>query len=163
MRTKLLALSSAIVLFAAACDGATPVEPAASVAGLSLKKVGAACAVDVGETTAPLPAVHDLATWINDALATSSLNCGQVRSIDAKMEALAKALDRTPPDFQAACDISGSLESHLTALAGTGKLATPSFQPFGPQGPTFTILTAADFLNERWCAAARGEVQGPRS
>jgi len=163
MRTRLLTLAGAIVLLAAACDTATPVEPSAAAAALSLKKVGAECAVDVGATVHPLPAVHDLAQWIDDALATSTLNCGQVRSIDAKMEALAKALDRTPPDFQAACDISASLESHLTALAGTGKLATPSFQPFGPEGPTFTILTATDFLNGQWCAAARGEVQGPRS
>jgi hypothetical protein len=162
MRIKLLTLSGAIVLFAAACDTATPVEPSASAA-LSFQKVGAECAVDVGETEYPLPAVHDLALWINDALESSTLNCGQVRSLDAKMEAIATALDKTPPDFHAACGASGALESQMTALAGAGQLATPSFQPFGPEGPTFTILTAADFLNGRWCAAARGEVQGPRS
>jgi hypothetical protein len=147
-----------------ACDRARPTEPLASAVRLSRTQVGARCTVDVGPTVNPLIAFHELEGWLNEAIdaSGSSVNCGQVRSLDAKMEALAKALDQTPPNFDAACGISGALVNELGALVGGARLATPSFPPPFPGGPT-DVLAAAGALNERWCAAKRGELVGPRS
>jgi hypothetical protein len=163
-RTARILTTGVLALFATACDGSAPSAPLASAAGPTLKRVGASCAVDVGATQNPLPALHELEGWLNDALQDpgSSLNCGQVRSLDAKMEALTKALDRTPPNFHAACGISGALVNAVGSVVGRERLATPAFPPPFPGGPT-NVLAAAEDLNGRWCAAARGELVGPRS
>jgi hypothetical protein len=153
-----------MALFAAACDTSDPSAPPVSAAGPTLARVGASCAVDVGSTQNPLPALHELEGWLNDAIedAGSSLNCGQVRSLDAKMETLTKSLDQTPPNFHAACGVSGALVNELESLVERGELAMPEFEPPFPGGPT-NVLAAAEALNARWCAAARGELVGPRS
>ena len=164
-RTRLIGLAG-VLGFAAACDPLTsaPTAPATAVPAASFAKVGASCAVDVGPTEYPLIALHDLERWLGDAIdATgSSVNCGEVRSLDAKMEALAKALDRTPPNFDAACGVSGAVANQVAALVEAGRLETPTFSPPFPGGPT-DVLSAARELNTRWCAAARGELVGPRS
>ncbi len=148
--------------FAAACDRAEPTAPAVAQAQVSLSRSGATCAIDVGATDNPLPALHELEGWLGDAVADdeSTVDCGQVRSLDAKMEALTKALDQSPPNFAAACGVSGALVNELSSLVTNGQLATPSFPPPFPGGPT-NVLAAAEGLNERWCAAKRGELVGP--
>jgi hypothetical protein len=162
IRTRLIVFTGTAVLFAAACDRTEPTAPRVSAARIAWSQSGASCAIDVGETTNPLPALHELEGWLGDAVDAvgSSLTCGQVLSLDAKMEALTKALDQSPPNFAAACGISGALVNELSALVSGGQLATPSFPPPFPGGPT-TVLAAAAGLNERWCAAKRGELVGP--
>jgi hypothetical protein len=163
-RARLIAVAGAAALFTAACDRAEPTSPSILASTASLAKVGASCTVDVGTTVNPLNALHELEGWIGDAIdaAGSSVNCGQTRSLDAKMEALTKALDQTPPNFHAACGISGAIANELSSLVANGQLVTPTFPPPFPGGPT-NVVSAAQALNERWCAAARGELVGPRS
>jgi hypothetical protein len=149
-------------LFAAACDRNEPTAPRALQATPSMAKIGGDCSIDIGATTRPLPALHELEGWLGDAIdaEASTVDCGLTRALDAKMEALAKALDQEPPNFDAACGISGALVAQVTALSQTNRLALPSFTPPFPGGPS-DVLTAATFLNERWCMAARGELVGP--
>lgn len=158
-----------IALFAIGCGTSAPTSPtslssAVSLApGTAMQGVAPTCEVNVGTTAHPLPAVHELEHWLNEAIAaTGGVNCGHVRSLDAKMEALAKALDEEPPNHEAACGISGALANELAALVATGSLTTPTFPPPFPGGPT-NVLAAAQALNGRWCAAARGDLEGPRS
>jgi len=164
IRNRSIGTIALIGVFAAACDSAAPTQPLATQRAASMAKVGESCAVDVGATERPLPAFHELEGWLGDAIdaAGSSVNCGQTRSLDAKMEALAKALDQNPPNFAAACGISGSIVSEVSALVQTGRLDMPEFTPPFPGGPT-NVLAAAQALNERWCAAARGELEGPQA
>ena len=158
IHTRSIAIAGVVVLFAAACDRAEPTSPVASQASVSMARVGASCAVDVGTTTFPLFALHELEGWLGDAIdaAGSSVECGQTRSLDAKMEALAKALDQSPPNFHAACGISGAIVNEVSSLVSGGRLAMPTFPPPFPGGPT-NVLGAAEALNTRWCAASRGE------
>lgn len=165
-RNRLTGFAGALSLAFAACDSSTgaPTSPTGATPIASFAQIGASCAVDVGPTEYPLPAFHELEGWLEDAIdATgSSVSCGEVRSLDAKMEALAKALDRTPPNFDAACGLSGAIANEVAALAENDRLTLPTFPPPFPGGPT-NVLTAARELNARWCAAARGELEGPRS
>lgn len=163
-RTSPVVLVGSVVLLAAACAPTDPVAPSARIPTASFTKVGASCAVDIGSTEYPLPALHELEGWLGDAIDApgSAMHCGLVRSLDAKMERIATALDRTPPNFDAACGASGALVNELTSLVNRGVLETPSFPPPFPGGPT-DVLSAAGALNERWCAAARGDLEGPRS
>jgi len=164
IRTRSIATAALTVFFTAACERAEPTAPLASQAALSMAKVGESCSIDIGETqNRPLPALHELEGWLDDAVdaAASTVNCGQIRSLDAKMEALAKALDQNPPNFDAACGISGAIVAQVSALVEGGQLVTPSFPPPFPGGPT-NVLSAAEALNERWCMAARGELVGPQ-
>jgi hypothetical protein len=163
-RARLIAITGVAALFAAGCNRAEPTAPATLATTASFAKVGASCAVDVGTTVNPLNAVHELEALMGLAIAsaTSSVNCGQTRSLDAKMEALAKALDQTPPNFHAACGVSGAIVNELTSLISGGQLFNQPFPPPFPGGPT-NLLAAAEDLHGRWCAAARGELTGPRS
>ena len=162
IRRPLIVGSVVAAVFAVGCERAEPTGPSASNVRASMSQSGESCTIDVGETVNPLPALHELEGWLGDAAADeeSTVNCGQVRSLDAKMEALTKALDQSPPNFAAACGISGSLVNELTALVEGGQLATPSFPPPVPDGPT-NVLAGAKDLNGRWCAAKRGELVGP--
>jgi len=163
---------SAAALLAGGCGTATPTMPTSPTAldlsgTASLGSLGestAGCAVDVGTTVNPLPALHHLQEWLNESIqnAASSLNCGQVRSLDAKLEVVTKALDNTAANFAAACGGSTALVNEMQSLIGRGQLATPTFPPPVPGGPT-NVLAAAEFLNQRWCDAARGIITGPRS
>jgi hypothetical protein len=122
------------------------------------------CSVNVGSTTHPLPALHLLQAWLNVSIqnAASTLNCGEVRSLDAKLEVVAAKLDEDPPNFDAACGASTALVNELQSLVSRGQLAEPTFPPPVPGGPT-TALAAAEDLNEHWCDAAHGDLVGPRS
>lgn len=162
-RTRLIVLTGALGLFAIACDRTEVTAPLAAVPGASLARNDGSCVVDVGETVRPLPAVHVLAAWINISSATpgSSLTCGQVRSLDAKLETVAKALDQNPQNYHAACGVSGALLSELTNLIEGGQLAALTFPEPAPGAPT-TVLGVADETNASWCAAARGELVGPQ-
>jgi hypothetical protein len=164
--------ASGAVLFAVACGSASPTSPSATggtavsstrVASADARS-GGSCIVDVGTTEHPLRAVHELEAYLNVAIAASGLdvNCGLVRSLDAKLEALAAALDETPPAYHPACGVSGALANEIEALARRGTLTLPTFPPPFPGGPT-DVLAAAQDLSGRWCAAARGELEGPRS
>jgi hypothetical protein len=169
-RSRWIVATTSAALFAIACGSTTPTTPsrsseAAVTSNAALAaNAGADCAVDVGTTANPLPALHELEGWLNTAIAdaSSDLNCGQVRSLDAKLEAVAKALDQTPPKFHEACGASGALVNEIEALVNRGELGLPTFPPPFPGGPT-DVLAAARGLHDRWCAAARGEIEGPRS
>jgi hypothetical protein len=162
-RTRLIAAAGMAVLLAAACDRTEPTAPSALAASPSLSKVGASCAIDIGTTESPLPALRDLQAWVNESInAGSSVNCGQTRSLDAKMEAIAKALDQAPRNFHAACGGSGALLSELSLLISSGQLPSLTFPP-PVQGAPTNVLGLAALVNSQWCAAARGDLVGPNS
>jgi len=157
----------AAAVLAAGCDRAatsqlSPVGPSQSFARVTA--AAASCKVDIGATVHPLPALHLLQAWLNISIqnAASSLNCGQVQSLQAKMSVVAEKLDQDPPNFDAACGASTALLNELQSLVRRGELATPTFPPPVPGGPT-TVLAAAADLNQHWCDAAHGDLTGPRS
>jgi hypothetical protein len=158
----LVAVAGTVLLFAAACDRAEPTAPSTLAVTPSLSKIGASCAIDIGPTESPLPALHELEAWINESIdaAGSSVNCGQTRSLDAKMETIAKSLDQTPRNFDAACGVSGALLNELSLLISSGQLPSLTFPPPVEGAPT-DVLGLAAFVNSQWCAAARGELVGP--
>src|SRR3954468_24617538 len=111
---------------AVACNTPTPTAPSLntgvstsasafgdSSAGGTLSTAAVNCTIDIGATTRPLPALHVLANWINASLSTSSLTCGQVRSLAAKLQQEVAALDQDPQHLAAACGISTGLLSEL--------------------------------------------------
>jgi hypothetical protein len=164
METRFVAIVAA-ALCAAACGTATPTAPSAmaeSVVPLD-KNVGESCSVDVGPTEYPLPAVHGMEGFLNASLEDpgSSVNCGQVRSLDGMLEGVANALDEASPNYDRACGASGALLNKLESLIHTGVLATPTFPDPGDPTRLITVLDAAQFLNGRWCAAAAGEIPDP--
>jgi hypothetical protein len=65
----------------AACDKAGPTAPAApgasALASAEVEaKVGDACAIDVGSTTSPLPALHFMEAMFGVAAGQAGVNCG---------------------------------------------------------------------------------------
>ena len=150
----------------AACEKAGPTAPAtpaaaAQATGATVEaNIGDACAVDVGPTTSPLPALHFMEAMFGLAAQQSGVNCGGIRSLDTKLEAIARALDQNPRNFHAACGASGALLNELEAMLRTGKLQNITFPAPAPGAPT-TLLGLAEELNGNWCAAARGERVGP--
>jgi hypothetical protein len=123
-----------------------------SAAG-TLSTAAVSCTVDIGATTRPLPALHVLANWINASLSASSLACGQVRSLAAKLQQEVAALDQDPQNFAAACGISTGLLAQLQALVSNGSLAALTFPAPVPGAPT-TVVGLATETNEHFCEAA---------
>jgi len=169
---RLVAVSVVVAaVLAVGCDRAatsqvSPVGPSQSFAQAPARVTAKAvsCTVDIGATVHLLPALHLLQAWLNISIqnAASSLNCGQVQSLQAKMSVVAGKLDQDPPNFDAACGASTALLNELQSLVRRGELATPTFPPPVPGGPT-TVLAAAEDLNQHWCDAAHGDLTGPRS
>ena len=176
--TGRILITGIFALGAAACGASTPTAPSAGhsvttgalavaessarpLAGSSI--AAASCTVGVGTLTHLLPAFHLYAGWLNQSIldADSDLTCGQVNALDAKMELLAKALDHNPPAFETACGVSIALAREIDALINSGDLAVLSFPEPVPGGPT-TLEGIAEDLSGRWCAAARGDLVGPR-
>ena len=173
-----IAFAVASAVFTAACGLSAPTAPSSvgtvaptvlaldddtassELSGWSTN--AASCAVDVGTTTHPLPAFHVYVNWLNASIDASNLQCGQVNSLDRKMELLAKALDANPPAFETACGVSTAVAREIDALMHAGQLAELTFPPPVPGGPT-TLEQIAEELNATWCAAARGDLTGPRS
>ena len=163
-RTLLLATAAAIV---SACSMSTPTAPslsttvstsafasdAATAAG-TLSTSAVSCTIDIGTTTRPLPALHVLANWINASLSTSTLACGQVRSLGTKLQQEVAALDQEPQHLDAACGISTGLLAEIRALISNGSLATKTFPAPVPGAPT-TVLGLATETNEHFCEAAK--------
>lgn len=165
--TRFIVLAGVATLFVTACASQpSPTAPTTSGAKPSATSTQASvsCTVDVGPTTHPLPALHLLQNWLNISIHNngSSLNCGQVNSLDAKLEVVATKLDQDPPAFDAACGASTALVNEMRSLVERGRLATPTFPPPVSGGPT-NALAAAEDLNEHWCDAAHGDLTGPRS
>ena len=172
--TRRILIAAVVVLCTAACSTSTPTAPSgvSSMASDTLAVTessarsavvaAVSCSVDVGATTHPLPAFHVYVNWLNASTAASDLECGQVNSLDQKMELLAKALDVDPPAFERACGVSIAAARQIDALTNTGQLPVLTFPPPVPEGPT-TLEQIAEFLSETWCAAARGKITGPRS
>jgi hypothetical protein len=159
-RNAFMMLGIAAVL-AAGCDKAAPASPTAPSPTLAATaaadaKVGEACAVDIGATTSPRPALHFLAAMFGVASGQAGLNCGNIRAIDAKLEAIAKALDQNPRNFHAACGASGAVLNELQSMLRRGALQNISFPAPAPGAPT-TLLGVAEEVNTAWCEAARGE------
>jgi len=121
------------------------------------------CTVDVGATTHPLPAFHVYVNWLSASIADddSDLTCGQVHGLDAKIDLLAQALDANPPAFEQACGLSTALAREIDALMNADQLAVLTFPEPVPGGPT-TLEGIAEELSGHWCAAARGDLVGPR-
>jgi len=167
---RFAALAAIAALLATACDRSSPpTAPSVSApaAASALARVGEAsvsCTVNIGATVNPLPALHLLQAWLNISIQNngSSLSCGQVRSLDAKMGAVASKLDQDPPNFDSACGASTALVNEMRSLVERGQLATPTFPPPVPNGPTNAPALAED-LNQHWCDAAHGDLTGPRS
>jgi hypothetical protein len=128
-------------------------ESVASSAPATFSTAAVSCTIDIGATTRPLPALHELANWINASLSASSLSCGQVRSLAAKLQQEVAALDQERQNFAAACGISTGLLAQLQAFVSNGSLATLTFPPPVPGAPT-TVLGLAGLTNERFCEAA---------
>jgi len=130
----------------------TPVSDAGA-AVKALTTTAVSCTIDIGTTTRPLPALHELTIWINASLPASSLTCGQVRSLAAKLQQEVAQLDQQPQNFPAACGASTGLLRELQELVSTGQLATLTFPPPVPGAPT-TVLGLAALTNEMFCEAA---------
>ena len=163
---RLAAMTVAAALSVSACGKVTPTAPSATITAAVVpaeKNVGASCSVDVGPTVFPLPAVHSMEGFLNTSLEDpgSSVNCGEVRSLDTMLEGVANALDQESPNYDRACGASGALLNKLESLIRTGGLATPTFPDPGDPTRSITVLDAAQFLNGRWCAAAAGEIPDP--
>src|SRR5262249_5624482 len=137
-----------------AVNKSTPASDAVVAVG-AVPMTAASCTIDIGTTHRPLPALHELANWINASLSASSLTCGQVRSLAAKLQQEVDKLDHQPQDqnFPAACGASTALLNELQALVSTGQLATLTFPPPVPGAPT-TVLGLAELTNGMFCAAA---------
>ena len=141
--TASITMPAIAALFAAACSTSAPSSPSATsastpvTAGVAGLNATVSCTVNVGATTRPLPAVHELEGFLNAAIAAtgSSLNCGQVRSLDAKLEGVARALDQVPQQFHGACGVSGALVNELEALVRGGELSLPTFRRPSPADP----------------------------
>jgi hypothetical protein len=162
-----IVIATATVLSHVACS-TTPTAPsqnpaisrstAASntvVAAGAVTMTAASCTIDIGTTTRPLPALHELANWINSSLPASSLTCGQVRSLAAKLQQEVAQLDQQPQNFPPACGASTGLLQELHVLISAGRLATLTFPPPVPGAPT-TVLGLAELTNEMFCEAAHG-------
>ena len=160
-----IVIATATMLSGIAC-GTTPTAPSQNLTANSSTRASDAtlsagstimtavsCTIDVGATTRPLPALHELAHWINSSLSASSLTCGQVRSLAAKLQQEVAELDQQPQNFAAACGVSTSLLRELEALVSTDQLATLTFPPPVPGAPT-TVLGLAGLTNEMFCEAA---------
>ena len=130
----------------------TPTSDAGVSVG-SVTMTAVSCTIDIGTTTRPLPALHVLTNWINASLSASSLTCGQVRSLAAKLQQEVAKLDQQPQNFPAACGASTGLLQELQALVSTGQLATLTFPP-PVQGAPTTVLGLAELTNEMFCEAA---------
>jgi hypothetical protein len=165
-RTQTFVLATVAALVSA-CGMSTPTAPsltatanttaltsgaAASAGTLSTSAVS--CTIDIAATTRPLPALHVLAAWINASVSSSTLACGQVRSLEAKLLQEVAALDQESQNFAAACGISTGLLAELQALTSTGKLSALTFPAPVPGAPT-TVLGLATETNEHFCEAAR--------
>ena len=166
METRLVAMTVAAALCVTACGKTTPTAPSGTNTAALVpreKNVGESCSVDVGPTQYPLPAVHGMEGFLNTSLEDpgSSVNCGEVRSLDTMLEGVANALDQESPNYDRACGASGALTNKLQSLIHIGVLATPTFPDPGDPTRLITVLDAAQFLNGRWCAAAAGEIPGP--
>jgi hypothetical protein len=156
-RTPLLALVVIAASALAACESSSVVTPRAAGDASLDRSSGrsSSCTVNVGATTRPLPAVHEVARELNEAFANpqSSVNCGIVRSIDARFTTLVSALDRADGEqkLDAACGIAGSLVSQLEALVSSGALNPTVTHP--PQaGPN--VVENMDFIRSQFCANA---------
>jgi hypothetical protein len=137
-----------------AMSKSTPASDAVVAVG-GVTMTAASCTIDIGTTTRPLPALHVLTNWINASLSASSLTCGQVRSLAAKLQQEVAQLDQQPQNFPAACGASTGLLRELQALVRTGQLATLTFPAPVPGAPT-TVLGLAELTNEMFCNAAHG-------
>jgi hypothetical protein len=107
-------------VFAAACTGAAPTAPTA-IGGSELPFNGTyegsaelqtrvapatvSCTVDIGSTVHSLPLIQLIQAWLNISIndAASSLNCGQVESLNAKLNVVAEKVDQDVPNADAAC------------------------------------------------------------
>jgi hypothetical protein len=116
------------------------------------------CTVDIGSTQHSLPLIHLIQAWLNISIhnAASSLNCGQVESLNAKLNVVAEKVDQDAPNPDAACGASTALVNELQSLAEAGRLATPTLPSPLPGGPT-NVLMAAEALKEHWCELHRDE------
>jgi len=165
-RTGLFVIAATVALWSIGCGNSTPTAPSLSTSAststsaadapsttASLSTTAVACTIDIGSTTRPLPALHVLANWINASLSESSLACGQVRSLAAKLRQEVAALDQQSQNFAAACGVSTGLLAELQALISTGKLAALTFPAPVPGAPT-TVLGLATETNEHFCEAA---------
>jgi hypothetical protein len=161
-----IVIAAATMLSSIACS-TTPTAPSqnptvsrsasvsdAGAAAEALTTTAVSCTADIGTTTRPLPALHELTNWIA-SLPASSLTCGQVRSLAAKLQQEVAKLDQQPQNFPAACGASTRLLQELQALVSTGQLATRTFPPPVPGAPT-TVLGLAELTNEMFCEAAHG-------
>lgn len=160
-----IVIASATTLFSIACSTSTPTAPSLNTTvtstfdsgGLSapgtLTTAAVSCTIDIGTTTRPLPALHVLANWIDRSLSRSSLTCGQVRSLAAKLQQEVAALDQDTQNFASACGSSKSLLNELQALVSTDQLAALTFPAPVPGAPT-TVLGLAELTTEHFCEAA---------
>jgi hypothetical protein len=163
-QTRCLAVGAMALLLATACEQAAvpqvmPTSPSTFSAETQARVTPATvnCTVDIGSRTHSLPLIQLIQAWLNISIhnAASSLSCGQVESLNAKLNVVADKVDQDVPNADAACGASTALVNELQAFIEGGRLATPTFSPPRPGGPT-NVLMAAEALKEHWCDAAHG-------
>jgi len=168
IRTERILIAAMTALVGVGCGMSTPTSPSISTAAAptallstdsasSRTTAAVSCTVDIGETNRPLPALHVLAAWINASLESSTLTCGEVRSLAAKLLQEVAALDQSEQNFAAACGVSSALLNELKALTATGSLSQLTFPlpPGAPPTAPTTVLGLAEETNEHFCIAAR--------
>ena len=157
-RTRLLAILVIAASGLAACDSSTVVNPRAAGDASLDRSSGrsSSCSITLPATVnRPLPAVHEVARELNEAFANpqSSVNCGIVRSIDARFATLVSKLDQRDGEqkLDAACGIATGLVNQLEALVETGALNPIVTHP--PQaGPN--VVGNMDFIRSQFCENA---------
>jgi hypothetical protein len=154
--TLLAVVATAATL--AACDNSGVANPRAIGAASFDRNAGpsSSCSITLPPpVTRPLPAVRETARELNEAFKKphSSVNCGIVTGISARMNTLVSKLDQPDGEqkLDAACGIAGGLVNQLEELVEQGKLDPIVTHP--PEASP-NVVENMDFIRSQFCANA---------
>jgi hypothetical protein len=156
-RTSLLTVVAVGAAIVAACESSNIGDPRAPGAASLARSGGpSSCTITLPPpANRPLPAVREVARELNEAFANpqSSVNCGIVTGIGARMNTLVSKLDQPEGEqnLDAACGIAGSLVNQLEALVANGSLDPTVTHPPEASG---NVVENMDFIRSQFCTNA---------
>lgn len=157
-RPSWLVLASAAAALLAACESSTISSPRAPrVATLDRGAAQPSCVITLpAPVNRPLPAVREVTRELNEAFANpnSTVNCGVLQGIGARMNRLVAVLDQPSGEqnLDAACGIAGGLANELAALVKTGQLDPIVTHP--PEASD-NVVDNMNFIASMFCENAR--------